>query len=193
MEIVKTDSGYVSGTVLGQPDKPVYAYRGIPYAAPPVGDLRWKPPEPVIPWSGIRECTSFCSAAPQTSTVGISIIFGMPEGEDCLYLNILTPAKNATDNLPVMVWLHGGALYMGTGNWEPGLQLPLTGVVLVNVNMRLGPLGLLAHPLLSRESPQGVSELPFTGFDSCLKWVANNISLVVILIMSCNLYCPGFD
>ena len=77
MQVVKTDAGYISGTVVGEPDKPVYVYRGIPYAAPPVGDLRWKPPQPVTPWKGIRECTAYSKIAPQTRTVPTSVTGGI--------------------------------------------------------------------------------------------------------------------
>ncbi len=104
MEVVKTEAGYVSGTVLGDPGKEVYVYRGVPYAAPPVGNLRWKSPQPVIPWSGIRECTVFSPRAPQSLQ---AMHGGAKINEDCLYLNILTPAKKAGEKLPVMVYLHG--------------------------------------------------------------------------------------
>src|SRR5512136_860695 len=102
MNVVKTDEGYVSGTVLGEPDKQVQVYRGIPYAAPPAGELRWKPPQPVSPWSGIRECTVFSKVAPQA--VGL-VPAAVEKSEDCLYLNVLTPATKASDKLPVMVWM----------------------------------------------------------------------------------------
>src|SRR5271169_2464526 len=116
MQFIKTDSGYVSGTVLGKPDKPVNVFRGIPYAAPPVGDLRWKPPQPVAPWLGIRECTRFSAVAPQSGPPGIPPLTGdMLQGEDCLYVNVLTPVTKANDRLPVMVWLHGGGLNAGSG------------------------------------------------------------------------------
>jgi para-nitrobenzyl esterase len=181
MEVVKTDSGYVSGAVLGEPDKPVYVYRGIPYAAPPVGDLRWRPPQPVAPWQGIRECTAFSAQAPSLpSAMGLpNLLGGRSQDEDCLYLNVLTPAKKAGDNLAVMVWMHGGGFDQWSGNDRlyNRLRLPMNGVVLVNVNMRLGPLGCLAHPLLSRESPKGVSgNYLFLDMVAALKWVQNNIS-----------------
>ncbi|OGN90414.1 MAG: hypothetical protein A2158_05590 [Chloroflexi bacterium RBG_13_46_14] len=177
MEVVKLDSGYISGTVLGDPDKPVYVYRGIPYAAPPVGDLRWKPPQPVTPWSGIRECTAFSAAAPQSVT-GHYPKSTMPQSEDCLYLNVLTPMKNDSEKMPVMVWMHGGSFsfWSGTDTLYNGFRLPLNGIVLVNVNMRLGPLGLLCHPMLSRESPKGVSgNYTFLDLIATLQWVQKNI------------------
>ncbi|MCR4395009.1 MAG: carboxylesterase family protein, partial [Dehalococcoidales bacterium] len=91
MRIVKTDRGYVSGTIIGEPGKEVNIYRGIPYAAPPVGNLRWKPTQPAEPWEGIRECTKFSLISPQP-VLG-NVTGEMPQGEDCLYLNVLTPAK----------------------------------------------------------------------------------------------------
>ncbi len=178
MQIVKTDSGYISGAVLGEPDTPVYVFRGIPYAAPPIGDLRWKPPHPVAPWSGIRECTVYSKAAPQSTRPpypGSTML----QSEDCLYLNVLTPAKKPSDRLPVMVWMHGGGFSFWSGNDSlyNGLPLPLGGVVLVTVNVRLGPLGFLAHSLLSKESPYGVSSnYGLLDLIAALKWVRRNIS-----------------
>jgi para-nitrobenzyl esterase len=191
METVKIDTGYVTGTIIGEPGREVYIYRSIPYAAPPVGDLRWKPPQPPASWSGIRECTVFCDFAPQSTS---SLPFTLPnnrsqkdsnprpavrQSEDCLYLNVLTPAKKETDRLPVMVWLHGGGFIFGSANERvfnlP--RLPQHGVVLVSINMRLGPIGLLAHPLLSRESPDRVSgNYLFLDCIAGLKWVRKNIA-----------------
>ena len=178
MDVVRTDAGYISGTVLGDPDKPLYVFRGIPYAAPPVGDLRWKPPQPLTPWPGIRECTVFAAVAPAPLPPGSAV---PPAGmsEDCLYLNLMTPARNAGDMLPVMVYMHGGALHGGSGNDELAnrIRLPLNGVVQVNASMRLGALGCLAHPLLSRESPNRASgNYLFLDMVAALKWVKNNIS-----------------
>jgi para-nitrobenzyl esterase len=175
---LKTDTGYISGTIIGDIGKEVRIYRGIPYAAPPVGDLRWKPPQPVAPWTGIRECTAFAKSSPQP-TVPIDLS-DMPQSEDCLYLNVLTPAKKASENLPVMVWLHGGGYTMGSGS-NPVYnlpRLPQNGVVLVTVNMRLGTLGLLAHPLLSKESSKGTSgNYHFFDMIAALEWVQRNIAL----------------
>ena len=178
MNLVKIDSGYVAGTVLGNPDKRISAFRGIPYAAPPVGNLRWQPPQPVAPWAGIRECTAFSLAAPQTAFLGMSFS-GVRQSEDCLYLNVMTPAAKANARLPVMVWMHGGGYLAGSGNdtCYQRLGLPSQGVVLASVNTRLGPLGLLAHPLLSRGSPYGVSgNYLFLDMIAALKWVQRNIA-----------------
>jgi para-nitrobenzyl esterase len=174
---VKIDTGYISGTIIGDVNKEVRIYRGIPYAAPPIGDLRWKPPQPAASWTGIRECTAFGKSSPQPIVpVDLS---DMPQSEDCLYLNVLTPAKKASDNLPVMVWLHGGGYTMGSGSNAVynAARLPQNGVVLVTVNMRLGTMGLLAHPLLSRESPKGISgNYHFFDMIAALEWVQRNIA-----------------
>jgi para-nitrobenzyl esterase len=115
MNTVETDTGYISGMVIGKPGEEVRIFKGIPYAAPPIGDLRWKPPQPAAVWSGVKECTVFSPAAPQSvaslpvgrpSTRPVPVpLLEIPQSEDCLYLNILTPAKKATDKLPVMVWM----------------------------------------------------------------------------------------
>jgi para-nitrobenzyl esterase len=180
MDVIKIENGYVSGTVLGEPGKEVHVYRGIPYAAPPVGDLRWKPPQAVASWTGIRECTVFSIQPAQFPDVNRPIeIQKLPSSEDCLHLNVLTPAKKPSDGLPVMVWLHGGGLRYGNGNrpLNNSLGLPQHGVVLVTVNNRLGVLGLMAHPLLSKESPEGVSgNYMFLDMIAALKWVQRNIA-----------------
>jgi para-nitrobenzyl esterase len=179
MNTIKLDTGYISGTVLGEPGREVHAYRGIPYAAPPVGDLRWKPPQPPAPWQGIRECTTFSVQAAQLPDANIPDADKVPSSEDCLYLNVMTPARKATDKLPVMVWFHGGALRYGNGNLPlfNSTRLPQRGVVLVTVNHRLGVIGLLAHPLLSRESIQGVSgNYLFLDMIASLQWIKRNIA-----------------
>ena len=177
MQIVRTDKGYVSGTLIGEPGKEVSIFRGIPYAAPPVGDLRWKPPQPVVPWKGIRECTQFSHISPQSVMPGIS--GEMPQSEACLYLNVVTPAHEPDEKLPVMVWMHGGGYSMGCGNdkiWNYH-RLPEHGVVVVTLNHRLGPIGLLAHPALSKESPEGVSgNYLFLDLIASLQWVRDNIA-----------------
>ena len=180
MDTVKIDSGLISGLIEGEGDEEVRIYRGIPYAAPPVGDLRWKPPQPVVPWEGVRECTEYSIQAAQYPDVNNPPENQeLPCSEDCLYLNVNTPAKSSSEGLPVMVWLHGGGLRYGSGNWSlynyPGL--PRHGVVLVAVNSRLGEMGLVAHPLLSKESPNGASgNYMFLDMIAALKWVQKNIT-----------------
>lgn len=172
-EIILTSSGRIKGYKEGG----VLFFKGIPYAAPPVGNLRWKPPQPIVAWTGMRDCTSYIATAPQSTKVPVSILGPVPESEDCLYLNVSSPANRASDKLPVMVWLHGGSYTGAHGNSDPAPSLVLKGVVLVSVNMRLGILGLLAHPLLDKESPHGVSgNYMFLDMIAALKWVQKNIS-----------------
>jgi para-nitrobenzyl esterase len=177
MQVIKTDNGYVSGTIIGETGNEVSIFRGIPYAAAPLGELRWKPPQPAAPWEGIRECTQYSAISPQPSPPGMAEPF--PMSEDCLYLNVVTPAKKAKEKLPVMVWMHGGGYFMGCGNDKIWNQhcLPLFGVVVVTITHRLGPIGLVAHPALSEESPNNVSgNYLFLDLIAALKWVQKNIA-----------------
>ena len=178
MDTIQTETGHISGTVIGEPGKEVHIYRGIPFAAPPIGDLRWRAPHPAASWSGIRECTVFTKAAPQAVS-RIMPFRERPQSEDCLYLNVLSPAKAHTDKLPVMVWMHGGGYETGTGN-DPLYnmpRLPQHGIVLVTVNMRLGPIGLFCHPLLTKESPHAASgNYLFLDMIAALQWVQRNIA-----------------
>lgn len=180
MNTVKLDTGYISGMVTGEPGKEIRTYRGIPYAAPPVGELRWKPLQPVQPWDGIRECVEYSLQAAQYPDRNLSDKYrNVPSSEDCLYLNVYIPAEDDTARLPVMVWLHGGGLRYGNGN-RPGQNSPglsQHGVVLVTVNSRLGEMGLLAHPLLTKESPDNASgNYMFLDMIAALKWVQRNIT-----------------
>ena len=141
-----------------------------------MGALRWRPPQPPASWTGVRACTEYSVAAPQKNPFGPS---KFAQSEDCLYLNVLTPAKRVADRLPVMVWMHGGGYAFGTGK-DPACNLPglpQHGVILVTVNMRLNLLGLLVHPLLSKESPNDVSgNYIFLDMIAALKWVQGNIA-----------------
>ena len=176
MQVIKTDKGHVSGTVIGEPGREVAIFRGIPFAAPPVGDLRWRPPQPVEPWSGIRECTAFTPISPQMPVEGVTVL--LPESEDCLYLNIATPAKAASEKLPVLVWLHGGAYAMGSGNEaiSNNWRLPSHGAVVVSMNHRLGAFGLISHPELSREQGGTSGNYLFLDIIASLQWVQRNIA-----------------
>jgi para-nitrobenzyl esterase len=167
-DIVRLDSGPISGTVDGD----LRAYLGIPYAAPPVGVLRWRPPQPTSPWREVRRCETFGPACPQPKRD--------PAGrysEDCLSLNVWTPAKTG-GRLPVMVWIHGGGFNFGASSQAEyhGANLARKGVVVVTLNYRLGPLGYLVHPGLDSESPQGVSgNYGLLDQIAALKWVRANI------------------
>lgn len=180
MNPIKLDTGYITGSVASQPDHEVNIFKGIPYAAPPVGDLRWKPPQPAARWSVVRACTEFSIQAAQYPDVNSTgAIKKLPSSEDCLYLNVLTPARKTTDKLPVMVWFHGGGLRYGNGNSSlcNNLGLPLHSVVQVNVNHRLGVMGLFAHALLTSESSRHVSgNYMFLDMIAALQWVQRNIT-----------------
>jgi para-nitrobenzyl esterase len=174
---LKIDTGYISGTLIGDIDNPIRAYRGIPYAAPPVNDLRWKPPQPASSWKEIRQCTAFTKTPPQAGMAGLE---QEPQDEDCLYLNVMTPARVQGEKLPVMVWLHGGGYSSGSGNDKLCNlhRLPQNNVVLVTVTMRLNTFGLLAHPLLTAESPDNSSgNYMFLDMIAALEWVKRNISV----------------
>jgi para-nitrobenzyl esterase len=170
---IMTDAGLVSGFVSGDAGEEVRTYRGIPYAAPPIGDLRWKPPQPVEPWSGVLECTEWADRAPQDAD-GLG---GM--SEDCLHLNVMTPATETTDRLPVLVFFHGGGLTImsGNSNTYTSIALPQQGVVTVTVNSRLGVIGYMAHPALTAESDNNASGNYGTlDLIASLEWVQNNIA-----------------
>ena len=160
----------------------VTVYRGLPYAAPPVGDLRWRPPQPPLPWSGVREATIFPSSAPQPPG-GVISLFGTRPGaamdEDCLYLNVWTPADAADTRLPVMVWIHGGGFRVGAGDnlMYNGVNLAAEGVVVVSFNYRLNVFGFMAHPALSEESGHGASgNYGLMDQIAALRWVRDNIA-----------------
>ncbi len=166
--LVKIDTGWVSGSGTA-----VRTYKGILYAAPPVGDLRWKPPQPAKPWKGILLAKEYPNTCPQAVPMG-----GAPQKEDCLGLNVWTPAKSASDKLPVMVWIHGGGFAVGASSQTvyDGEPLAAEGVVLVSINYRLGIFGFLAHPALSQESPNHVSgNYALLDMVAALEWVKRNV------------------
>ncbi|MGE5721888.1 MAG: carboxylesterase/lipase family protein [Sphingomonadales bacterium] len=179
---VRTKTGIVAGTAGTKPG--VTAFKGIPFGAPPVGALRWKPPQPVAPWRGVRAADRFghvCMQPPGKGRVNVSVdLPGSPTmSEDCLSLNVWTPAKTGRERLPVMVWIFGGAYYEGAGSspHNHGDALAAKGVVLVNFNYRLGPLGFLAHPELTAESAHHASgNYALMDAISVLKWVKDNIA-----------------
>src|SRR3569833_266735 len=137
--------------VQGTSEDGLTVYRGIPFAAPPVGDLRWRAPQPAAKWKGVLQATKFAPAPIQSG--------GPSEGtsEDCLYLNVWTPAKSSKERRPVLVWIYGGGFASGATSWYTGEQLAKKGVVFVNIAYRVGHLGFLAHPELSAENSHHAS------------------------------------
>ena len=156
----------------------VAVFRGIPFAAPPVGDLRWREPQPIQPWTDVRQTTTVGPSCPQKR--GLSLEGGGDPGlldEDCLYLNVYTPRADPGVRLPVMVWIHGGALIFGRGGLKiyDGSSLARRGVVVVTINYRLGPLGFFAHPALNKENPKGSVNFGLLDQIAALNWVKSNI------------------
>jgi para-nitrobenzyl esterase len=169
------------GKLQGIPDNNAAIFRGIPYAAPPVGNLRWRPPQPAVKWAGVRDATQFAPACPQSPNSPVMMVGPVgASSEDCLTLNVWKPAA-AQDGakLPVMVWIHGGGFFTGSGSEQQfdGAPYVARGTILVTVNYRLGRLGFFAHPALDAENP---SELHgnFGLMDqiAALKWVRSNIA-----------------
>ena len=176
---VRVEQGLVAGIAGRNPD--VRVYRGIPFAAAPSGDLRWKPPEPAPSWEGIRQASAPGNACPQPAfpSNGLYGASPPPIGEDCLNLNIWTSARSANDRLPVMVWIHGGSFVHGTGAaiGYDGENLARHGVVVVTINYRLGIFGLLALPELAAESPHhSAGNYALLDQIAALQWVQRNIA-----------------
>ena len=171
---VETDRGAVEGIE----DDGVFSYRGIPYAAPPVGDLRWKPPVEPQPWADTLVATDAPAICPQRAFAGLPVP-GFNPSEDCLYLNVDTPAEGR--DLPVMVWIHGGGFTIGEGLQTDGGTsgdriARKFGVVVVSMNYRLGQLGFLAHSALTEESADGASgNYGLMDQTAALRWVRDNI------------------
>jgi para-nitrobenzyl esterase len=171
--VVQTEGGLVEGVRTGR----LTVYKGIPFAAPPVGSLRWREAQPVNPWKGVRKADKFAPACMQT---GVSMPGETPpvNSEDCLYLNIWTPVRNDDARLPVMVWIYGGGFSNGSASmplyW--GDRLARKGAVVVTFGYRIGPFGFLAHPELTRESPHHTSgNYGLLDQIAALQWVQRNI------------------
>jgi para-nitrobenzyl esterase len=179
---VRTDLGLVSGVPGSNPS--IVAFRGIPFAAPPVGALRWRAPKPASPWQGTRKAEEFSASCIQN--IGAErkpwtyeFLPHNAVSEDCLYLNIWTPAKTAGDKLPVFVWIHGGGLTEGSTAVPlyDGEGLARKGLVVVTINYRLGALGFLAHPELTRESDRNSSgNYGLLDQLAALEWVHRNVA-----------------
>lgn len=173
---VTLDSGTIVGTVGAKPH--VRVFKSIPYAAPPTGANRWRPPQPVAKWSGVRAATEYAARCTQGGAGGPNAAAAPPMNEDCLYLNVWT-SDEQTERLPVMVWFYGGGFFGGAGS-EPryaGDGLASKGAVVVTLNYRLGALGFLAHPELSAESDPRVSgNYGMQDAIAALQWVRRNIA-----------------
>jgi para-nitrobenzyl esterase len=178
----------VQGRLSGIRSRTGAAFLGIPYAAPPVGLLRWRPPQPAATWQGTRDAGHFSPVARQPLPVANSLYYpgDLPQSEDCLTLNIWTNAANRSERRPVMVWFHLGAFMFGSTRWpgrpggDPvfdGSHLADLGAVVVTVNYRLNRLGFLAHPWLTAESEHGASgNYGFMDQVAALRWVRDNIA-----------------
>ncbi|MVM28917.1 carboxylesterase family protein [Spirosoma sp. HMF4905] len=181
--IIKTENGQVEGAFNKAGD--VRVFKGVPFAAPPVGNLRWKAPQPVANWAGVRKCQAFGPSPMQAKPAPFmywSSEFLIPESpisEDCLYLNVWTGAKSATEKRPVIVFIPGGGFRSGGGACPiyDGEAMAKKGVVFVNINYRLGVFGFLAHPELSQESGHTASgNYALMDMIAALKWVQKNIA-----------------
>jgi len=165
---VKVDEGLLQGTF----ENGLTVYKGVPFAAPPVGKWRWRPPQPAEKWTGVRQADKF---APEPMQGGNTI---SGKSEDCLYLNVWTPATSPHARIPVLVWIYGGGFNAGgtAEPWIDGAKLAKKGVVMVSIAYRVGQLGFLAHPELSAESPYHVSgNYGLLDMIAALKWIRENI------------------
>jgi para-nitrobenzyl esterase len=175
--VVKTAQGRVHGKLINEGK--VRAFLGIPYAAPPVGDLRWKAPQPPAKWTGVRDATTFTARCPQWPIWADYIFLDSGPSEDCLHLNVYSPATaNSASRLPVMFWIHGGGYAAGAGS-EPRYTnslLPLHGVVLVTIDYRMGVFGFLASEDLVREGGGSAGNYGLMDMVAALRWVKRNIA-----------------
>jgi para-nitrobenzyl esterase len=173
--IVKVDTGSLQGVL----EYNMQAFKNIPYAAPPVGDLRWRPPQPALAWNGVRDASKFGESCPQQYIKNLSTGLGLPGSEDCLKLNVYTPSKPGK-NLPVMVWFHGGGLIVDGARDPQFTPIGLTknGVIVVTVDYRLGALGFFAaRELIEEAKAKGEPVGNYGTMDqiASLKWVKKNI------------------
>ena len=170
--VVRVDGGQVRGAIAGD----VLAFKGIPYAAPPVGSLRWRAPQPVAPWAGVRDASTFCSDCMQ-QPFGISAPIGTTPSEDCLVVNLWRPAAlPAGSALPILVWIHGGGCING-GSSAPvydGSAFAREGLLFVSLNYRLGRFGFFEHPALTAAAEGPIGNFGYLDQIAALTWVRKN-------------------
>ena len=174
---IKTANGMLEGTI--NPATGIHLFKGIPFAQPPVGELRWKEPQPVKNWVGIRKADHFAHNAMQKNVFGDMMFRADSMSEDCLYLNVWAPAKSSKGKLPVLVYFYGGGFVAGDGSESryDGESMATKGIVAVTVNYRLGVFGCLAHPELTKESPHHASgNYGLLDQHAALLWVQKNIA-----------------
>jgi para-nitrobenzyl esterase len=178
--VVKTLNGSVSGSSQGE----INIFKGIPFASPPVGKLRWKAPQPVQNWSGVRKCSNFSASPyqpkPEPFLCWSEEFIAPPEplSEDCLYLNIWTGAKNGHEQRPVFVWIYGGGFTSGSAACAiyDGEEIARRGIVFVSINYRVGPFGFMANPELSKEQNNASGNYGIMDQIAALQWVQKNIA-----------------
>jgi para-nitrobenzyl esterase len=167
-----------TGTVQGSADGGISAFKGMPFAAPPVGDLRWRPPQPVAKWKGIRQATQYAADCAQLPFPSDAAPLGTSTSEDCLYMNVWTPAHKAGEKLPVVVWIYGGGFVNGGSSplVYAGNHFAEGGVVFVSFNYRVGRFGFFAFPALSKEGADGeLGNYAFMDQIAALQWVQHNV------------------
>src|SRR5438046_3118428 len=181
-EPVRIEAGLISGAAAAAPG--VRVFKGIPFAAAPIGRLRWRAPQPAAKWTGVRSADTFGNVCVQPKGVGrLNVSVDLPDSpaasEDCLYLNVWTAAQSPSERRPVMFWIFGGAYTEGAGSspHNDGQALARQGAVVVTVNYRLGPFGFFSHPELTKESGHAASgNQALMDTLAALKWVQTNIA-----------------
>jgi para-nitrobenzyl esterase len=169
--VVRIDGGLIRGAGAAG----VYSFKGLPYAAPPTGNLRWRPPKRAAAWSGVRDATQFGPGCPQ-ATMGNPFLPPGPVSENCLNLNVYTPTPRSGSHRPVLVWIHGGGLEQDGGRNYDGTKLAADGTVVVTINYRLGALGFLAHPALASRPGGPAGNYGLMDQQAALRWVQRNIA-----------------
>jgi para-nitrobenzyl esterase len=173
-EIVTIQTGKIKGVAADG----LIAFKGIPFAAPPVGELRWRPPQPLAKWQGVRSAADYAHDCMQLPFPSDAAPLGTPPAEDCLYLNVWVPAPRAAAPMPVLVWIYGGGFVNGGSSPAvyDGSQFARSGVVLVSFNYRLGRFGFFAHPALTKEDPNGLlGNYAYMDQLAALRWIQKNI------------------